>query len=60
MGALGYTFLFLLQAKEKETDFQDFMAPRSVLSPLFTCFIGELGGVIIAPGSFEGQQALWQ
>ena len=50
----------MLQATEKDSDFQDFMALHLVFRHIFTLFIGELGGVIIAPGSFEGRLAVWQ
>lgn len=52
-------FLFLLQAIEKESDFRDFTAPH-LYSDLDLPFTGEPGGVITAPGSFEGRHALGQ
>lgn len=46
-------FLFQLQATAKESDFQDGTAPPPVLRPLFTCFIGELRGVILLLGALK-------
>ena len=48
------------KATEKESDFQEFMTPYLVFRPIFTLFLGDLGGVIIVPGNFEGWLAVWQ